>query len=65
MNFNYILILFTIFITACGVKGPPKAPAGTSVPSFITPYMKQSIPITSESNKEEEEEEDKKSSKKN
>ncbi|PIK14266.1 hypothetical protein [Halobacteriovorax sp. JY17] len=37
---NFKTIFFLIFLCAsCGVKGPPKAPAGTAVPSFLDSHL--------------------------
>ena len=39
MNFKSLLLFLLVISSACGVKGPPKAPKGTEVPSFISPYL--------------------------
>ena len=37
---KYFFTLLTIFIlSSCGVKGPPKAPEGTSLPPLLAPYQ--------------------------
>jgi len=53
LNSKYFLLLFTILLTSCGVKGPPMAPAGTAVPSFINPYMKKSATAKVDSKSED------------
>lgn len=41
LNFKFLTLLFLILTcSSCGVKGPPKAPKGTEVPSFVSPYLK-------------------------
>ncbi|WP_127715591.1 hypothetical protein [Halobacteriovorax sp. HLS] len=41
MNFKVLFFISIIFVcSSCGVKGPPKAPKGTEVPSFVSPYLK-------------------------
>lgn len=62
MNFKLLTLLLFI-CSSCGVKGPPKAPAGTAVPSFLDSYLgknkvdskkvKSETEDTSESDKEE------------
>jgi predicted small lipoprotein YifL len=60
LSFKHLFFLFIfIHISSCGVKGPPKAPAGTSVPSFVNQYMvtNSSKEVKQDDSKEEQEEE--------
>ena len=51
LNFKIILYLILFyFVVSCGVKGPPVAPAGTSIPALIEKYMPTPTPMPSEEN---------------
>ncbi len=38
LNFKLIFLL-VLFCVGCGVKGPPVAPPGTTIPSITDQYM--------------------------
>ncbi|MBL7664132.1 MAG: lipoprotein [Bacteriovoracaceae bacterium] len=40
MNFKLLIICFLFTLTACGIKGPPKPPADSALPSLIDHYKK-------------------------
>ncbi len=46
--------------TGCGVKGPPRPPAGTAVPSYLDSYLKKSNQAALESSEEESNKEESK-----
>ena len=57
MNFKQFFLFFIfILISSCGVKGPPKAPAGTATPSFISPYLNEGKSTAKEDDKKKTEE---------
>lgn len=57
MNFNLFLLAIILTTTACGVKGPPVAPAGTSIPSYTDQFLdKEKQDKQAESDEEKEEE---------
>ena len=41
MNFNYILLLTTIFTCSCGVKSDPIPPQDTLLPSIMNKYTQR------------------------
>gem|GEM_PF-4070962 len=59
MNFKTIILLM-LLSTGCGVKGPPRPPAGTAVPSYLDSYLKKSNQAALESSEEESNKEESK-----
>jgi hypothetical protein len=61
LNFNFLIVASLILASSCGVKGPPTAPKGTEVPSFVSPYLqdkdvKKEISNDEDSSKKEKKE---------
>ncbi len=53
-----LLLLFLLTFSACGVKGPPRPPAGTAVPSFVDGYLFKDKEKKEAAKKDEKKEQD-------
>ncbi len=47
-------MMLSFLIYGCGVKGPPRPPAGTAVPSYLDAYLKSNDQSTLSSPNDEE-----------
>lgn len=58
MSFKLILLSFVIFVVACGVKGPPRHPAGSDIKpllyNYISPVPSDEVELDDDKKKEQQ-----------